>query len=113
MSLVHRAIAPEARPTSAVRGTVEVAYAEPDRQRVVVLELPPEGLTAGQAVERSGLLREFPAIATRPLVLGIFGQVCEAGRSLRDGDRVEVYRPLLHDPRVQRRERVAGTRKGK
>ena len=97
--------------TTSARGTVEVAYAEPDRQRVVVLELPPAGLTAGQAVERSGLTLEFPAIATRPLVLGIYGKVCDAGRALRDGDRVEIYRPLPSDPRAQRRERVAGARR--
>jgi hypothetical protein len=90
------------------RGQVEVVYALPERQRVVALELPAgESLTAGEAVERSGLLREFPDLALGPLVLGIFGRLCDSSRVLRDGDRVEIYRPLHHDPRVQRRERVA------
>jgi uncharacterized protein len=87
--------------------TVEVVYALPDRQRVVELDLPVDGLTAAQAVERSGLLREFPDLAEGPLVLGIFGVVCDASRPLRKGDRVEIYRPLRHDPRAMRRERAA------
>jgi putative ubiquitin-RnfH superfamily antitoxin RatB of RatAB toxin-antitoxin module len=93
------------------RPTVEVAYALPDRQRVVTLPLPVSGLTAGEAVERSGLLQEFPEITTHALVLGVYGAICEASRPLRDGDRVEIYRPLPHDPRATRRERVAQTRR--
>lgn len=97
------------------RGAVEVACALPDRQRVSVVQLPADGLTALQAVERSGLLGEFPEFARQPLVLGIYGQVCEADRPLRDGDRVELYRPLRHDPRASRRERAAaaGPRRGR
>jgi uncharacterized protein len=91
--------------------TVEVAYALPDRQRIVTLPLPTSGLTAGEAVERSGLLREFPEITTHALVLGVYGAICEASRPLRDGDRVEIYRPLRHDPRATRRERVAQARR--
>ena len=90
---------------------VEVAYALPEKQRVVTLELPGEGLTAGQAVQRSGLLHEFPQIAEQPLALAVFGVTCEPGRPLRDGDRVEILRPLRHDPRALRRERAASSRK--
>ena len=94
---------------------VEVVYALPDKQRVVRVPLPACGLTAAEALDRSGLLHEFPEIAARPLVLGIYGVACELSRPLRDGDRVEVYRPLAHDPRALRRERAAGTgsRKGR
>ncbi|MCE3285706.1 MAG: rnfH Ubiquitin family protein [Steroidobacteraceae bacterium] len=88
---------------------VEVVYALPDRQRVVTLDLPVEGLTAAQAVERSGLLREFPQIAQQPLVLGIFGAVCAPDHALRAGDRVEILRPLQHDPRDVRRARAAAS----
>jgi putative ubiquitin-RnfH superfamily antitoxin RatB of RatAB toxin-antitoxin module len=42
-------------------------------------------------------------------VLGVFGEVCEDSRPLRNGDRVEIYRPLKHDPRTMRRERAAAT----
>ena len=97
------------RSTRAAR--VEVAYALPEKQRVVTLDLPEGGLTAAQAVQRSGLLREFPQIADRPLALAVFGATCEPGRWLRDGDRVEILRPLRHDPRVLRRERAASSRK--
>jgi hypothetical protein len=86
---------------------VEVVYALPDRQRVVTLVLPEVGLTAQAAVEQSGLLDEFPELRGRPLVLGIYGTVCPPDRPLRDRDRVEIYRPLRVDPRVQRRERAA------
>jgi putative ubiquitin-RnfH superfamily antitoxin RatB of RatAB toxin-antitoxin module len=94
-----------------VGGTVEVVHALPRQQRVVRLALPPTGLTAGEAVERSGLLTEFPQIARRELTLGIYGTVCDPSRTLQDGDRVEIYRPLLHDPRAARRERAADTRR--
>jgi putative ubiquitin-RnfH superfamily antitoxin RatB of RatAB toxin-antitoxin module len=88
---------------------VEVVFALPDRQRVVTLALPEAGLTAQAAVERSGLLDEFPELRDRALVLGIYGTVCAPDRPLRDRDRVEVYRPLRVDPRAQRRERAAQT----
>ena len=91
--------------------SVEVAYALPDRQRIVTLLLPVSGLTAGEAVERSGLLQEFPDITTHALVLGVYGTICEPSRPLRDGERVEIYRPLPHDPRASRRERVAQARR--
>ena len=89
--------------------SVEVVYALPERQHLVELDLPPDGLTARQAVERSGLLQALPELATQTLVLGVFGEVCEDSRPLRDGDRVEIYRPLKHDPRTMRRERAAAT----
>lgn len=93
--------------------TVEVVYALPHEQRVVSVVLPPGGLTAAEAVQASGLTEAFPEIGARPLVLGIYGAVCDGGQRLRAGDRVEIYRPLRNDPRSSRRERVAGTaRKG-
>jgi putative ubiquitin-RnfH superfamily antitoxin RatB of RatAB toxin-antitoxin module len=93
---------------------IEVVYALPDRQRVVTLALPATGLTAQAAVEHSGLLDEFPALRDRALVLGIHGMVCAPERLLRDRDRVEIYRPLRVDPRVQRRQRAAhAARKGR
>jgi len=85
---------------------VEVAYATPDEQRIVTLPLEP-GMTAAQAVERSGLADAFPQIRQRKLVLGIFGAEVEPGRRLRAGDRVEICRPLHADPRVLRRSLAA------
>jgi len=89
--------------------TIEVVYALPERQRIVQLQLPATGLTAAAAVEQSGLLAEFPELREQPLMLGIYGVVCAPERTLRDRDRVEIYRPLRVDPREQRRARAAKT----
>lgn len=82
---------------------VEVVYAEPDVQRVVRIAHEP-GLTAEQAVRASGLLEGLPASVTSPLVLGVFGVRVEGSRVLEPGDRVEICRPLLRDPRERRRD---------
>ncbi len=87
--------------------TVEVAYARPDVQRVVVLEFT-AGLTAWQAIERTSLLAEFPELAGRRLDIGVHGRVVDGSERLRPGDRVEIYRPLQADPRQERR-RLAAT----
>lgn len=95
-------------------GKVEVVYALPGRQTVISLPLEPAGLTAREAAERSGLIDQFPELSAHSLALGVYGTVCDGGRVLRDGDRVEIYRPLKHDPRASRRERAASApRKGR
>jgi putative ubiquitin-RnfH superfamily antitoxin RatB of RatAB toxin-antitoxin module len=66
----------------------------------------PAGSTALQAVESSGLLRQLPPEARDPLRLGIFSHRIDADRVLRDGDRVEIYRPLALDPMAARRRRA-------
>jgi len=82
-------------------GTVEVVYATAEVQRVIEVSFTP-GLTAVQAVWRSGLLGEFPEIQTVPLVLGVFGSRVEETRRLIPGERVEICRPLKQDPRDRR-----------
>jgi putative ubiquitin-RnfH superfamily antitoxin RatB of RatAB toxin-antitoxin module len=88
---------------------VEVVYALPDRQRVVQLPLR-AGMTALDAVRAAGLEQEFPELAGRALMLGIYGRRVEANRPLREGDRVEVYRPLTSDPREARRKAAQAAR---
>ena len=83
--------------------SVEVVYALPDWQRVVSVPLA-EGMTAEQAVQASAILAEFPELAAKERILGIFGRRVEGGQQLRDGDRVEIYRPLKFDPRDARRK---------
>ena len=83
--------------------SVEVVYARPERQRVVRVPYEP-GLTAERAVQLSGLLSEFPEIHERPLVLGVFGVRVSRRHPLRNGDRVEICRPLERDPRDRRRD---------
>jgi len=82
---------------------VEVVYALRDEQVMVALEVE-DGTTAGQAVERSGIPGRFPEIARAPV--GIFGRVVSPDTPLRDGDRVEIYRPLSVDPKEVRRKRA-------
>lgn len=86
--------------------SVEVVYALPDRQTVLRLPLPASGMTAREAVERSGMLDRFPELRGQPWVLGVYGTACDGDRPLQDRDRVEIYRPLRVDPRAQRRNRA-------
>lgn len=81
---------------------VEVACATPAKQRIVQLQLD-AGATARQAVIASGLQAEFPGLDFAELTLGIFGEVVADERVLQPGERVEIYRPLLHEPREARR----------
>ena len=90
-------------------GAVEVVYALPERQTVVSVAMEP-GLTAGQAIERSGLRGRFPELAGHVLVIGVYGKRVEAGHVLAAGDRVEICRPLHADPRQMRRALVADGR---
>ena len=85
---------------------VEVAYANPGQQVIVALKMP-EGTTAEQAILASNLLNRFPEIDGADLKVGIFGSVCKLDRPLRQDDRVEIYRPLIHDPKEARRQRAA------
>lgn len=84
---------------------VEVAYAKPEEQAVVALNIP-QNATVGQAIQLSGLLSRFPEINQSMLKVGIFGAICKLEQSLNDGDRVEIYRPLIHDPKDARRMRA-------
>ena len=84
---------------------LEVAYANPEQQVIVVLEMQ-EGVTVEQAIQASGLLNRFPEIDATDLKVGIFGSVCKLDQPLRQADRVEIYRPLIHDPKEARRQRA-------
>ncbi|MDD5319647.1 MAG: RnfH family protein [Methylococcales bacterium] len=85
---------------------VEVAYATPERQVILALKMP-EDATVEQALNASGLLNHFPEITWADIKVGIFGMVCRLDKTLRKGDRVEIYRPLIHDPKEARRQRAA------
>jgi putative ubiquitin-RnfH superfamily antitoxin RatB of RatAB toxin-antitoxin module len=82
--------------------TVQVACALPDRQRVVTVTLP-AGATAREAVAASGLQREFPELDLAACDLGIYGHAVPDQRPVAEGDRVEILRPLVRDPREARR----------
>ena len=86
--------------------TIEVAYAKPEQQVIISLEMP-EDTTVEQTIKASGILEQFPEIDTSDLKVCIFGNVCKLERLIREGDRIEVYRPLIHDPKDARRERAS------
>lgn len=86
---------------------IEVAYAKPEEQLILPLELH-EGVTVEEAIRRSGILLRFPEIDLEQNKVGIFGKSCKLDQILREGDRVEIYRPLIADPKESRRTRAAG-----
>ena len=85
---------------------VEVVYGRQDRQKVVAVKLN-VGATLRDAVERSGLLAEFPEIDLAANKLGIWNKLAKPDTVVRDKDRVEIYRPLIADPKEVRKQRAA------
>ncbi|HYQ92077.1 MAG TPA: RnfH family protein [Candidatus Competibacteraceae bacterium] len=88
---------------------VEVAYARPDEQVIISLEVP-LGTTLAQAILLSGLARRFPEIGLYTIKAGIFSQIRAPSTVLCAGDRVEIYRPLSSDAKARRRQRAAAQR---
>ncbi|HEY5776584.1 MAG TPA: RnfH family protein [Xanthomonadales bacterium] len=84
---------------------VEVVLAMPERQQLVTLEVA-LGTTLAQAITLSGVLQMFGGFEVDLTRVGIFGQKADPDQVLRAGDRVEIYRPLLADPKEVRRQRA-------
>jgi len=86
---------------------VQVVYAKPDRQYVVDLDVP-EDTTVFQAAALSGFATQFPEIDLDTIPMGIFGVRIKTATttSLHPGDRVELYRSLIADPKENRRTRA-------
>ena len=85
---------------------VEVAYAEPEAQTIEAVTLP-RGATVREAIAASGLAQQYPAMNPERDGVGIWSRVMTLDTALRDGDRVEIYRPLKADPREVRRRLAA------
>ena len=85
---------------------VEVIYALPAKQELVSVQLD-EGATVRQAIEASGLLAKYPEIDLTKNKLGVFAKLAKADAVVRDRDRVEIYRPLIADPKEVRKQRAA------
>lgn len=85
--------------------TIEVCYALPERQEIVKSTLP-AAATVQEALEKSGLLQKYPDISLQDGKFGVYGKLVRLDTPLRDGDRVEIYRPLLADPKEVRRKRA-------
>lgn len=86
--------------------SVEVAYACTGKQMILPVRVMP-GATAQQAIEQSGILQKFPEIDLSKNKVGIFGKLGKLDAVLKAGDRVEIYRPLIADPKEVRRQREA------
>lgn len=87
------------------RLAVEVVYAMRGEQVLLSLEVKP-GTTVHEAIEQSGIRRRFPRLDPERGAVGIFGRLVKPDTVLKAGDRVEIYRPLIADPKDARRKRV-------
>ena len=85
---------------------VEVVYALPERQAVVQLDIAPEA-TIEAVIQQSGILLQFPEIDLAKNKVGVFGKLGKLTDTLHSGDRVEIYRPLIADPKEVRKQRAA------
>lgn len=91
---------------------VEVSYALADKQAILALDVP-EGTTALEAAQQSGITDKFEGIDLENAKLGIFAKVVSPRQVLREGDRVEIYRPLIADPKEVRKARAARVKERK
>jgi putative ubiquitin-RnfH superfamily antitoxin RatB of RatAB toxin-antitoxin module len=87
--------------------TVTVVYALPESATEIELTLP-AGATVADALERSGIAARHPEAEQARCPVGIFGRRVERSTALSDGDRVEIYRPLVAEPKEARRRRARG-----
>lgn len=85
---------------------VEVVYARSERQELVTVNLR-EGATLKDALDASGLLQKYPEIDLAKNKFGIYAKLSKPDALLRDRDRVEIYRPLIADPKEMRKQRAA------
>jgi uncharacterized protein len=92
------------------RVCVEVAYITPQQQTVIPLQVP-AGTTLAQAIGLSGIRQRHPDIDLGTQAVGVFGELATLDRVLRDGERVEIYRPLRADAKQARRRRAASKNK--
>jgi putative ubiquitin-RnfH superfamily antitoxin RatB of RatAB toxin-antitoxin module len=85
---------------------VEVAYAMPDEQVILSIKVPTKS-DVKQAIEKSGIQIKFPSIDLSKNKVGIFGKKTTLDHVLKNRDRIEIYRPLILDPKEMRRKRAA------
>lgn len=86
--------------------SVEVVYALPQKQEVLSLRVR-SGALVSEAIAQSGILQDFPEIDLASAKVGIYSKQVKLDAVLRDKDRIEIYRPLIADPKEVRRKRAA------
>lgn len=84
---------------------IAVAYSDPANQIWLRIEVP-EDVTVEQAIIKSGILRQFPDIDLTEQKVGVFGKLVELDGTLKPGDRIEIYRPIIADPKTVPRRRT-------
>jgi putative ubiquitin-RnfH superfamily antitoxin RatB of RatAB toxin-antitoxin module len=84
---------------------IEVAYATPDKQILLSMDVP-VGCTVAEAISLSGIREEFPDMELDSKAVGIFSRKVSMDHELKEGDRVEIYRPLVADPKEMRKQRA-------
>jgi putative ubiquitin-RnfH superfamily antitoxin RatB of RatAB toxin-antitoxin module len=89
---------------------VEIVYATPAAQRRYAVDLPP-GATVRSAIERSGVLRDHPQIDLARERVGVHGKLVGLEDVVREGDRIEILRALMADPKAARRQRARPARR--
>ena len=97
------------RPTGEIMSDgilVEVAYALSEEQVIISIKIPKK-FNVKQAIEKSGIQKKFPSIDLSKNKVGIFGKKTTLDHLLKDRDRIEIYRPLILDPKEMRRKRAA------
>ena len=85
---------------------IDVVYPLPEKQEIFTVSLP-TGASVRQAIEASGVLLKYPEIDMSKNKIGVFARLAKPDAPLRDRDRVEIYRPLIADPKEVRRQRAA------
>lgn len=91
---------------------IEVVYALPEQQTLLSV-LVEEGTSIARAIQLSGMYQYHPELKEQSLKVGIFSRAAKLEDTLRDGDRIEIYRPLLADPKELRKLRAARAKKAK
>jgi putative ubiquitin-RnfH superfamily antitoxin RatB of RatAB toxin-antitoxin module len=81
---------------------IGVCYADADRQLWLRMEVP-DGSSVEQAIQRSGILQRFPEVDLTTQKVGIFGKLVKLDAPIKEGDRIEIYRPIIADPKTVRR----------
>ncbi len=90
--------------------SVEVAYALPDEQIILSLDMPAD-CSVEEVIKRSGILEQYPQIDLSTDKVGVFGKMCKLTATLRNKDRIEIYRKLIADPKESRRQKAEMERK--
>ena len=89
---------------------VEVVFALPDEQTLLAFEVD-EGIKAEAVIHQSGILEKYPEIDLEMQKIGLFGKIITLNHTVREKDRIEIYRPLIADPKEVRKKRAAEGKK--